>query len=76
MNSGIYAIKPNSKIFFNFRNRKEIEMVKKNIESIIIPCFCFAIEKTDDERKSKMNKLLELWEKNKYFSLSIIEVKL
>jgi hypothetical protein len=51
-------------------------MVKKNIENIIIPSFCFAIEKTDDERKFKMNKLLELWEKNKYFSAAIIEVRL
>lgn len=61
--------------FYNFiRNRKNIEIIKRNLEKIIVPCFCYAINKTDDEKRSKMNKLLELWEKNKYYSTTVIEV--
>ena len=49
-------------------------MIKSNLENVIVPCFCYSIEKTDDEKRSKMNKLLEFWEKNKYFSTQTLEV--
>ncbi len=49
-------------------------MIKSNLENVIVPCFCYSIEKTDDDKRSKMNKLLEFWEKNKYFSTQTLEV--
>ncbi len=48
-------------------------MVKKHLEIVIVPCFCYAIENISSENQAKMNKLLDLWEKNKYFSDLIIE---
>lgn len=32
-------------------------MVKQNLEKIIIPCFCYAAEKADAEKRSKMDKV-------------------
>ena len=32
-------------------------MAKKQLERVIIPCFCFAIDKAGDEKKAKMNKV-------------------
>lgn len=48
-------------------------MIKKNLDLVIVPCFCYAYESNGDEKKSKMNKLLDLWGKNKYFSELTIE---
>ena len=47
-------------------------MIKKHLELVILPCFCYAYEKLETDKQAKMNKLLDLWEKNKYFSDSII----
>ncbi len=57
----------------NNSNKKGIELVKKNLELVIVPCFCFTIENICSESQEKMKKLLDLWEKNKYFSEIIIE---
>lgn len=40
-------------------------MVKQNLEKVIIPCFCYAAEKADAEKRSKMNKVPN---KNKLFN--------
>lgn len=39
-----------------------------------MPCFSYAIENINDEKRLKMNKLLDLWEKNKYFSVPVIQM--
>jgi len=49
-------------------------MIKNNLEKVIVPCYCYSIEKTDEDKRSKMSKLLEFWEKNKYFSTQTFEV--
>ena len=49
-------------------------MARQQFEKVIVPCFCFAMNKTDDEKRVKMNKLLDIWEKDKYFSPEIMEV--
>ena len=55
-------------------NKKNIEILKKHLAVVIIPCFSYAIENICDEKRAKMNKLLDLWEKNKYFSVSVIQM--
>jgi hypothetical protein len=51
-------------------------MVKKHIETIILPCFCLTSENIDPEKKSKMDRLIDIWDKTKYFPPPIIEVSL
>lgn len=51
-------------------------MVKKQIEKIILPCFCLTSENIDPEKKSKMDRLIDIWDKTKYFPPPIIEVSL
>lgn len=43
--------------FYKKRNKKGIDTIKKNLEKIVIPCFCYAIDKTDEEKRGKMNKV-------------------
>ncbi|XP_050537034.1 calcium homeostasis endoplasmic reticulum protein isoform X2 [Daktulosphaira vitifoliae] len=54
--------------------RKSENVLKSSLESIIVPMFCSAITKSNEEQKSKLQKLYSLWEtKNHYFSDSVME---
>ena len=53
-------------------NKKGISLIKKHLELVVLPCFCYAIEKIEQGKRSKMNMLLDLWEKNRYFSEEVI----
>lgn len=53
-------------------NKKGISLIKKHLELVVLPSFCYAIEKVEAGKRSKMNMLLDLWEKNRYFSEEVI----
>ena len=38
-------------------NKKGVDNLRTHIEKIVIPVFCFAIEKTDDDKRGKLNKV-------------------
>lgn len=54
--------------------RKSEKILKISLESIIVPMFCSAMMRANEDQKSKLNKLLTLWEtKNHYFPENIME---
>ncbi|CAF1122053.1 unnamed protein product [Didymodactylos carnosus] len=53
--------------------RKGYDELRLHLEKIIVPTFCLAVDQADEERKGKLVKLLDLWEKNKYFRVEIME---
>ncbi|VVC27081.1 Hypothetical protein CINCED_3A014895 [Cinara cedri] len=54
--------------------RKSEKVLKTSLESIIVPMFCSAMMRANEDQKSKLNKLLTLWEtKNHYFPETIME---
>lgn len=53
--------------------RKNAEDLKKSLEEVVVPMFCSTSISTSEEHKTKLNKLINLWEvKNNYFSKDII----
>ncbi|RZF40697.1 hypothetical protein LSTR_LSTR007988 [Laodelphax striatellus] len=54
--------------------RKNVESMRKSLESVVVPMFCNTALDVTDEQKSKLNKLLNLWEtKNHYCSPETVE---
>lgn len=53
--------------------RKNAELLKSHLAQIVVPVFCTALVGADDVKKVKLNKLLTLWEQNRYFSQDTIE---
>ncbi|XP_060593424.1 calcium homeostasis endoplasmic reticulum protein-like [Ruditapes philippinarum] len=53
--------------------RKNAELLKSHLAQIVVPVFCTALVGADDAKKVKLNKLLTLWEQNKYFTQDTIE---
>jgi len=54
--------------------RKSEKILKTSLESIIVPMFCSAMMRANEDQKSKLSKLLTLWEtKNHYFPETIME---
>ncbi|KAL4236438.1 hypothetical protein ACF0H5_004823 [Mactra antiquata] len=53
--------------------RKNADLLKSHLGQIVVPVFCTAHVGADDIKKTKLNKLLTLWEQNKYFSEDTIE---
>jgi hypothetical protein len=49
-----------------------ILLIKKHLELVILPCYCYAAEKIESDKRNKMNMLLDLWEKNAYFSEAVV----
>ena len=57
----------------NHAHKNKIDLVKKQMEKIVIPCFCLTAQNIDAEKASKIDKLLDIWEKTKYFSSFILD---
>ncbi|CAF1150714.1 unnamed protein product [Adineta steineri] len=53
--------------------RKGNDELRIQLSKIIVPSYCLAIDQSNDERKQKLVKLLDLWGKNKYFNDDIME---
>ncbi|KAK6635653.1 hypothetical protein RUM44_000907 [Polyplax serrata] len=53
--------------------RKNAEDLKKSLEEVVVPMFCSTSIGISEDHKTKLNKLINLWEaKNNYFSSDII----
>ncbi|KAH9496814.1 hypothetical protein Btru_010352 [Bulinus truncatus] len=53
--------------------RRSVENLRLALETVVVPVFCTSSLSADDDKIQKLNKLLDLWEKNKYFSPDTIE---
>lgn len=53
------GLKNNSDPFF-FSIRKSEKMVKVSLESIIVPMFCSAMMRANEDQKSKLNKVCKM----------------
>lgn len=53
--------------------RKGADNLKKCLEQIVVAVFCTSLVGAGEDKKVKLNKLLALWEQNKYFDQDIIE---
>ncbi|XP_039296295.1 calcium homeostasis endoplasmic reticulum protein [Nilaparvata lugens] len=53
--------------------RKNVDSMRKSLESVVVPMFCNTALDVTEEQKSKLNKLLNLWEtKNHYCSAETV----
>lgn len=53
--------------------RKNADNLKLQLGDIVVPVFCTAHVGAGEDKKAKLNKLLTLWEQNKYFDQETIE---
>ena len=54
-------------------HKNKIDLIKKQMEKVIIPCFCQTALTLDAEKSPKIDKLLDIWEKTKYFPVSVLD---
>jgi calcium homeostasis ER protein len=55
-------------------HKNKIDLIKKQMEKVIIPCFCQTALTLDKEKSPKIDKLLDIWEKTKYFPISVLDM--
>ncbi|CAG5119503.1 unnamed protein product [Candidula unifasciata] len=53
--------------------RRNVENLRMALETVVVPIFCTSSLSADEDKVQKLNKLLELWEKNKYFGPDTLE---
>ena len=54
--------------------RRNVDNLRKSLESVVVPIFSTSSLSADEDKIGKLNKLLNLWEKNKYFGPDTLEV--
>ncbi|GFS15252.1 calcium homeostasis endoplasmic reticulum protein [Elysia marginata] len=53
--------------------RRNIEGLRTALERVVVPVFCTSSLSADQDKIQKLNKLLDLWDKNKYFGQDTLE---
>lgn len=53
--------------------RKNASELRISLEKVVVPIFCTASAGIEEDKRQKLDKLLNLWEQNKYFSPETIE---
>uniref|UniRef100_A0A0B7ACN2 Calcium homeostasis endoplasmic reticulum protein n=1 Tax=Arion vulgaris TaxID=1028688 RepID=A0A0B7ACN2_9EUPU len=53
--------------------RRNVEILRLALETVVVPIFCTSCLTAEDDKIVKLTKLLDLWEKNKYFAPDTLE---